>query len=84
MPELKEEKGDKVYWCVNVKWWDKVRSYNAWQQVERSNSIEQVYAASLTDVIVHMMSIPLEGRKGHFEPRADSASKILETTALWH
>ena len=25
MPELKEEKGDKVYWCVQVQWWDKVK-----------------------------------------------------------
>lgn len=82
LPELKEEKGDKVYWCVRVQWWVKVRKHNAWQMKEDKDA-EEIYASSITDVVVAMASLMDEEMMGYYVPTEECAKQINETVALW-
>lgn len=86
LPELKEEPGEKVYWCVKVLWWDKVRLHEEWQVKEAGESVE-VYASALTDVIVTMLSVLHDGRSLHckdrYVPTVSSVAQIEATIALW-
>ena len=88
MPELKEETGDKVYWCVRIQWWEKVKMQEAWWlKGPEAQASEEVYASALTDVIVEMMNVVHDGissmSENYYAPSGKSAIQIKETTARW-
>lgn len=81
LPELKEEKGGKVYWCVKIKWWEKVKKVNAWKP-PMSVEPEEVYASSI-DVRMEMTAVPDTDRVGEYVPTTDSAVNIRDAMAKW-
>lgn len=86
LPELKEETGDKVYWCVRVQWWEKVKKQEAWR-LKEGKGVEEVYASALTDVIVEMRCLVHDGISDlstqSYVPSEKSNTQIEDTVTLW-